>query len=287
MKKRNNKKVAKIVFLNSYNIEKKIVLNNDTKARYWANANAKRNAILLYHIQKFINYNKKSPVNILNASGIAAGQVDFVIAEYLKNTSKFAYNWHAIDSPNNSYLTNSVFKEKVKDLSVTLKLIDFNKPYKLNDLYANKFDIILFTEIAEHLDFSSFLNLLLQISQLLSNDGILIFTTPNLLSLGFRIKMLFGSTSGIFWGDGIENLKQGLFGHITSYDIGRLKYLLNEVGLEVSKSFTFDYAYKTGVINFLTRILKKIISIIFKNIYSTIFIIAEKTEKYHVMPFKI
>ncbi len=283
--------ISKKIYSHLYKIEKEIINNSDKNAEYWAKSNSKRIAYYIKSISEFIESNQEKKSNkrirILNASGIAAGQVDFTIIKFFKETSKPALDWHTIDSPDNSYLKNSFFQKNITDLSVNLEFIDFNKQYDLNNIFKQKFDIILFTEIAEHLDHSSLLEILQQISQLLSTKGILIFSTPNLLSFGQRIKMLRGTTKNIYWGDGIANYNKGLYGHITLYDSGRLKRLLNDVGLQTVECITFDYGYKKGIKAIISNILKNILSLIFLNSKSTIFLKAQKINNFVVMPFKI
>ncbi len=170
----------------------------------------------------------------------------------------------------------------MKDLEIKLELSDFSK---ITNLYAEKdeiYDIVIFTEIAEHLDHSTLLNLLISIRKKMQKDGILIITTPNLISLQNRINFLLGNASNFYWGDGTQNLEKGLYGHIVNYDINRLIKLLNDIGYHTDKAYTFTFGNSpTTEKNLIKRLILKIIDFIalfFKNSRCSIFIAASKTD---------
>ena len=284
----STKRIAKEIFPLCFDVETNIVKGNQQNSLYWAKSNSFRNSITISNILSHIKSNSLNNLSILNFSGIAAGQVDFPIMEYLRTKATQDIYWASTESPQSSYLENEYFKSKMEELKIDLKIIDFRFLSSLNGIFNSKFDIILFTEIAEHLDYSTLLNTLKSLSILLNDNGICIITTPNLLSLGYRIKMLMGSTRNMFWGDGLANLHNGLFGHITYYEIDRLKRILGEVNLEVIKSFTFDYGIRTNLVAiFIGLIKKKILKLFSTNLNASIFIVARKTNLKENIPFKI
>lgn len=281
-------KITEDLYSDCLEIEKNIVLGKENNSLYWAKSNAKRHSYSLNEIINYIRNKNSKEFNILNASGIAAGQTDFPILTYLKNNFDFIFNWYVIDSPNNEYYTNLFFKKKLNELSINLKLIDFNKSYDLTKEFDIKFDIILFTEIAEHLDYSSLLNTLKQLSQIINDNGVLIFTSPNLLCLGYRFRMFFGSTKGMYWGDGYENLSKGLFGHITYYSFKRMERILQDTNIKVLKSFTFDYGYRKGIISKIKWFIKNnLLGSFSNNLNNQLFISAQKSDNLPKIPFKI
>jgi len=101
-------------------------------------------------------------------------------------------------------------------------------------------DVILFTEIAEHLEHADLLRSLETIAALLGNEAYLILTTPNFDRFEYRIQHLLGREVA-YWGDGYANLRGGLFGHIVYYNIPRLRRLLNDAGLSLTAARTFNF----------------------------------------------
>jgi hypothetical protein len=119
------------------------------------------------------------------------------------------------------------------------------------------------SEIAEHLEYGTFLRLLSSLRELLSANGILLITTPNLGYVANRYKFLFGKFDPGYWGDGSQNLSNGLWGHITYYDMHRLKRILCDVGLASVKGYTFNYSadrQKSQLKNLMINISTKLIT---------------------------
>ena len=108
-------------------------------------------------------------------------------------------------------------------------------------------NIVLFTEIAEHLPHDLFLRSLSLVRQILSAQGKFFLTTPNSDRLHFRINTLLGRETE-YWGDGQANFRRGLFGHIVYYNIARLRRLLADVGLTMCEAKTFDFPIPAQVV---------------------------------------
>lgn len=281
-------KIQKIIYGDCLEVEKKVVQGKHNNSEYWSFSNSIRDAYTIEEIENYIKQFRTNEFNVLNASGIAAGQVDFPILNYLRKNYDLQINWEVIDSPNNPYLSNEFFKYKIEKLNINLKLLDFSLKKEIDKEFNKKFDLILFTEIVEHLDYSVLLDILSQLARLLSDNGIIILTTPNLLSLGFRIKMLLGSTNGMFWGDGYENKQKGLFGHITYYSIDRLKRILSDANFEVIKSFTFDYGYRNSILSKIKGYIKRpVINLIDNTMYNHIFIVAKHNNNCKKITYQI
>ena len=274
------------IFPICYEVEFKIVKNDEKTSTFWAMSNSYRHSILIENILK--KCNGQNRIKILNASGIACGHQDFSIMHYLRKRN-IDIDYYVIDSPNNDFISNETFKNYIKELHINLVLIDFNHDFIISDLIGSNFDIVIFTEIAEHLDYSTFLRTLKKLYNGLEMEGLLLITTPNFLSLRYRFKMLKGSTNSLFWGDGTENLSRGLYGHITYYDTQRLKRILNDIGFTIIDSFTFDYGYRKNFIQKVIQFIKKtIIQKIVINSNSTIFIKAAKcSNQENKIPYRI
>jgi hypothetical protein len=241
-----------------YEVENKIVGQKDLKiCDWWGKKNAFRHALTIQSIIDFVISDKKQNVRIFNMSGLSCGHQDFCICYYLRRQG-IDFKYYALEHPNSPYLSNPEFLKKVSDFDINiihgiLGDID-NNTIKTN--YESP-DIILFTEIVEHLDHSTFLHSLQILAEVLSDDGYVILTTPNLDSFDNRIKHLLGKEID-YWGDGIDNLKKGLFGHIAYYNIPRLRRLLADVGFEVYKSSTVNYSHFDPSIKGVSKVWKEI-----------------------------
>ena len=220
-------------------------------------------------------------MKILNASGLACGHQDFSICEYLRK--RYNIEWTVFESPESPHLSNQKFKELVNMFSVKIELSDLAKverPYGLKT-----YDIILFTEIAEHLEHSALIRLLRRsIRDRLEDDGLLVLSTPNLASLSNRLKLLLGNGDLDYWGDGYRNLEKGLWGHIVCYDLKRLRRILNDCGLSCVQEYTFSHGS-----GHKPRYLRKLVNFIshgIPNSKSTLFVTAKKSSIREI-PFQI
>ena len=95
-----------------------------------------------------------------------------------------------------------------------------------SELMSRRFDVIIASEIIEHLfDPEPFIRRLLS---LLASGGSLIVTTPNFLFWKNRLRMLGGK---------FQYEQQGIldFGHIRFFTLATARQLLNRVGLKVKR----------------------------------------------------
>jgi hypothetical protein len=269
--------ISKKIINICYNVDKNITSCSEEDAKYWAKSNSIRHATTIKEILDYAKLNKKLKLKVLNASGIACGHQDFSILYFLKNFTKLNVEWDVLDSPNNPFLKNRLFKKFSSDLKINLKLIDFNKKIVIN----KKYDIILFTEIAEHLDYSVLLKTFKSLNEFMNPDSIIIITTPNMVSIINRLKILLGDNNSIYFGDGNLNLEKGLYGHIMVYDLKRLVKILEDNGFEIYKKYTFDYGWgpseKKKIIRILSKFIK-LISFMISDSKNSLLIIAKKGE---------
>lgn len=125
---------------------------------------------------------------------------------------------------------------------------DLSSYYNFNNLPAdlssepipypdNSFDLILFSETLEHLNFYP-LDLFKEISRVLKPGGSVIITTPNLLRLNNVFKMIIGRSLN----HEIEK-DYGPGTHYREYSFKEIKYLGEQSGLNISKHQAKNFKY--------------------------------------------
>jgi 2-polyprenyl-3-methyl-5-hydroxy-6-metoxy-1,4-benzoquinol methylase len=245
------------------------VVDHDTKtAEYFARTNAIRHA---HTVRELLSIQRPS-LRILNASGAGIGHQDFAITRVLRELG-IAHEWTTLDSGRSPYLERPAFQKFLRETGVRLRFVDYTLASPLAAV-AGEFDLVLFTEIAEHLDHSALLRSLSSLRTVIAPEGRLILTTPNLLALGNRLRFLLGVGDRPFWGDGQANLDAALFGHIVNYDARRLHRLLLDSGFRVERSYTFDYEPESG--SLLKRVMWPALKRLIPNSRGTIFLSATR-----------
>lgn len=165
------------------------------------------------------------------------------------------------------------------DLRISQKIIDRSKKYnitnKLSDLSVdripfldNYFDLIIFSETLEHFNFYP-LNIFKEFYRILKSDGEIFITTPNLLRLNNRIKMLIGRSVNY-------NIKidYSLATHYREYTAKEIKFLLSSSNFKNIKIKYRNFYYPN--INKIVNIMNLIIGFIFPNFKSNLIVIGEK-----------
>lgn len=133
----------------------------------------------------------------------------------------------------------------IDDDVVTLK--------KLSKL-KQTFDVILCGELIEHIENSGLF--LENLKQFLNYKGIIIFTTPNILSLRHIIRHLFLGQEGPYWKDRLSEIK---YGHVNGYSNMLLHNLLLRAGFKI---VFYEYTIKNEYSGFkgnLEKFISKII----------------------------
>ncbi len=115
-------------------------------------------------------------------------------------------------------------------------------------------DIVLCTEIVEHLDYTTTTRLLRCCRRALRPGGLLIVTTPNAVHVLHRITVALGQWDFLHHMDTPEDVDRGLLGHIMSYDGRRLARQLGHLGFGPVRFETFNAGQGPGEFrNPLTR----------------------------------
>ncbi len=128
---------------------------------------------------------------------------------------------------------------------------------------SEKFDVVIATEVIEHIyDTEVFLD---RLKGILKDDGVLIVTTPNVVSIGRRILMFFG-TNPI-----LDYKLSGGAGHIRYFTFKDLKSLLEEKGFEVILKKT-----DTVNVSFDGKIHSRILGRLFPSLGRAIVMMAKK-----------
>ncbi len=282
MKDRRRKEIAKALYDECFLCEKEVGMLDDVLAEKWGKMNAARNAVTVECILDHVDETANRHIRILNAAGLGSGNQDLSILRYLRSTG-LDIEWTAPESPASPHLRNDYLQGRLKELSIELRPIDYGLPLPAPE--GRSYDVILFNEIAEHLDYSAFLKALLFLREQITDQGILVLTTPNALSLPFRVSTVIGRSDLWYSGDGVENMRRGIFGHIGYYDRNRLAKMLRETGFGVVRSTTFTAGNFQQEHSGILRLLRALEPLI-PNSYDTILIVARRAEPVRE-PFEI
>jgi hypothetical protein len=221
-----------------FKVESSVALMSDRDAGNWALSDSIRHSHTVRAILRHARQSGLSRLRILNASGLYHGDLDVSITSYLRKMG-INYEWLSYESPESPFLKNPALIQYIDELNIKIQHVDYRN--EVNRPHSTKQDIIIFTEIAEHLDHSAFIKAIHSLREELDDNGILILATPNLLAIPNRVRVAIGYGDGPYFGDGFENLKAGLYGHVTNYDTHRLQRLLADARFEVVYAYTFNW----------------------------------------------
>jgi len=243
MTKQSLDRISSALVENCRLVESQIVGQSDAAiCDWWAHKNAFRHAYTAQSLMRSARARAGRPLRILNLSGLSCGHQDFSICTYLREQG-VSFEWRAVEHPSSPHLGQTLFMELVQKCGIQILLLDSGQVQAnvMREL-AGDADVVVFTEIAEHLEHRQMLKSLNLVASLLKPDGNLILTTPNFDQLGFRLRHLIGRELD-YWGDGHANMEAGIFGHITYYGVPRLRRLLADCGLAVHSTHTVDFPY--------------------------------------------
>jgi methionine biosynthesis protein MetW len=148
--------------------------------------------------------------------------------------------------------------EKVKNKEINVYEIDLNSDWK--NSIQEVYDVVFAGEIIEHIfDTDRFLE---NIRSVLSPQGSLILTTPNIASLGRRLLLLLGSNPIIE-----VTARECDAGHIRYFTFQSIRKLLREHGFVVS-DFSSDFV----TLNFLGTMRSSLLARLFPKLGRTIIV---------------
>ena len=107
----------------------------------------------------------------------------------------------------------------------------------------NSFDLVLSTEVIEHLP-NSPKPMLSEIYRILKPKGYFILTTPNQAALGYRIKALMGYSTRDYivgyYNMDLYPIGTAFRGHIREYTLNELKYMLQQENFKIIRISNFS-----------------------------------------------
>ncbi|MCK5306497.1 MAG: class I SAM-dependent methyltransferase [Candidatus Omnitrophica bacterium] len=170
--------------------------------------------------------------------GIAPGHMAMALSRLGYEVSGVSYD---PDSNFADYKDKTTLRERLAAEDIVVKKCDIqSEPLPFED---NTFDIILFTEILEHLE--QFPNMILkEINRVLNKkNGYLILTTPNASHLSNRLKFMLGHNiyTSVETMCSLPIYKR----HNREYTMEELKRLLKYTNFEVIKSKYESYYFRT------------------------------------------
>lgn len=273
-----------------FDVDRNITGHPGEVAAAWARVNARRHAHTVRAILRHARLAAKTEISVLNASGLSCGHQDFSIVDFLRRRTGLAVRWVACESPNSPYLSDERFRRYVESLGIRLVFSDFSGGGLALGKECGPFDVVIFTEIAEHLDHSTLLRMFRDLRANLRDDGVLVVTTPNLASLANRFRLLLGNGDGPYFGDGMANLERGLYGHVVLYDARRLCRLARDAGYLVRSAYTFNSyfhgSFRRDPSGWLGAALAGVLSRLAGSGGGTVFLLAGKGERVPI-PFAI
>jgi 2-polyprenyl-6-hydroxyphenyl methylase/3-demethylubiquinone-9 3-methyltransferase len=167
--------------------------------------------------------------------------------------------------------------EKVKLKNISILNIEKEKfPYK-----NNEFDLILMTEVIEHLTANPVVYLS-EIKRVLKPNGYLLITTPNAVHLKNRMKVLFGKSAS-FPVEQLSETKSNddsiYYRHNREFTLWELEKIVQMAGFKIQKSDYFS-AYTPGRKRRKTSMVKHVgyaLTQISSSLRDSLFVLASKS----------
>lgn len=207
--------------------------------RYWNLSHGPRLYYVLKAILKYVEERKPDHLSVLNMSGLNEGKPDPVLFDLLTmNYDRGNVSWSVVDHPESLTFTDPIVRQWTEERGIRCIPRDHRQRVELPDMPPA--DIVLCTEIIEHLDYSDMIALMRSCRAALKPGGILICTTPNILFLGYRVLFALGRWDSLHHNDEPDRVAQGLTGHTIYYDAKRLTRLLKLLNYSDIAATTFN-----------------------------------------------
>lgn len=166
-------------------------------------------------------------------------------------------------------IVNSISANRAKKINAIIKNCNLEKeniPFR-----DQSFDIVLLTETLEHFNFHP-KKVFEEIVRVLKPNGELIITTPNLLRLNNRLKLILGKSINY---DIREDYTPST--HYREYSAAEVEYLLNIADLKMRKLKYIDFNYPNR--SKIEAIINKAIGFLTPSLKPNIVIIGKKNNK--------
>ncbi len=193
----------------------------------------------------YVRRHKLDQVRVLNLSGLNEGKPDPVLFDIIDGQlGETRLSWQVVDHPLSQTFSSPTVcgwldARGIERLERDFRDPDFSVPEGLAD-------IVLCTEILEHLDLSVAVRLLRSCQRALRPGGMLLITTPNAVYLEHRIRFALGQWDFLHFMDEPDDVDRGLLGHIMYYDGRRLRRLLGHLGFSAITTSTFNAGHGPG-----------------------------------------
>ena len=207
---------------------------------------------------------------LLNIGGLWIGQQDLCLRTVNKDIK-----WYVNEHPDlKCYYNNTYLKSEFKKLDINIIFNDLGS--KKTNIPLNYFNIILFTEIIEHLPINTLAKAIEHICSAIKRNGFLIISTPNLVSCEYRLLFLLGRDD-MYWGKTKQGIDNGFFGHINYWHYKTLEKLINDYSFNTVAIYGFNkHVHSKEISDRTLSMISDILSCINSNFSNTIFYVFQK-----------
>jgi SAM-dependent methyltransferase len=214
--------------------------------RFWNLCHGPRNYQTLRAIAEYIKARDGvEHFTVVNMSGLNEGKPDPVLFDLVcQSFDRNKLSWFVVDHPQSMTFTDPRVRRWTQNRGINCVPHDHRLESRLPA--TPPADIVLCTEIIEHLDYSDTIRLLRSCRELLKPGGLLFVTTPNAVFLGYRLMFLLGRWDFLFFNDDPAAVDDGLVGHTMYYDGRRLSRILRLLQFDNVAAATFNAGHGPG-----------------------------------------
>jgi hypothetical protein len=224
-----------------------------TENAQWNHGHGPRNYYVAKAILDYADRRELLELNVLNLSGTNEEKPDPVLFDLLQRRfSAGTLSWTIVDHPNSLTFTDPHIQNWMAARRITCIAHD----HRDGDapIAQGAADVVLCTEIIEHLDYSVTIELLRACRRSMKPGGMLVITTPNAVYLGHRVLFAMGQWDFLHHMDDPKHVDAGIVGHTIYYDGRRLTRLLRSLEFVDVRGSTFNGGHGPGEFrNPLTR----------------------------------